>query len=89
VFTVQGTKRFRDRVGRPMTDPPPPSTVLDVMNEFTLTAEHTISNRSFRFDRSPQAVGVARDHDRRTDLERRRLYAARCAAAGRCEGQAR
>lgn len=28
MFTVRGTKKFLDRVGRPMTDPPPSSTVL-------------------------------------------------------------
>jgi len=28
VFTVRGTKKFLDRVGRPVADPPPPSTVL-------------------------------------------------------------
>lgn len=28
MFTVRGTKKFLDRVGRPVADPPPPSTVL-------------------------------------------------------------
>lgn len=43
MFTVRGTKKLLDRVGRPMIEPPPSSTVLGVMNEFTFMAEHTIS----------------------------------------------